>query len=290
MRRRPDPATILPAALRVDASRRSQEGIRISLPGRGGTPVVPASARAALAKLAQAARPKLVRERPHTRYGAGWAGPAALEPPGTDLLRRLDYVVVDVETTGGACERGHRITEVCAVRVSGDGAITGEYATLVNPERPIPPAITALTRITQEMVEAAPRFEEIAEPFRGFLQGAVFVAHNAAFDWRFVGHEMLRVGEPAPTARVLCTVRLARKLVPEVSRRSLDALAWYFGVENEARHRAWGDARATAIILRRLLDRVDEHEVFCWQDLEKLMRKRARRRKRRASPQPMQDA
>lgn len=288
--KRRDPASILPAALRVDASRRAEEGIRISLPGMGGTPVTPASARAALRKLAKAARPKVVRERPHTRYGAGWAGPAEDQPPGTDLLRRLEYVVVDVETTGGAAERGHRITEICAVRVRGDGRVVDEYTTLVNPERPIPPGITALTRITQDMAESAPRFADIAGPFRTFLEGAVFVAHNAAFDWRFVGHELLRAGGAAPTGRVLCTVRLARKVVPEVPRRSLDALAYYFGVENEARHRAWGDARATAVIFRRLLDRVDEREVFCWHELEKLLRRRAPRRKRRASPEPMQDA
>lgn len=289
-RKKRDPASLLPAQLQVDASRRGEQGIRISLPGTGGTPVTPSSVRAALRRLAAAARPKVVRERPHTRYGAGWAGPAELEPSGNDRLRSLDYVVVDVETTGGACERGHRITEVCAVRVRGDGTMLGEYTSLVNPERPIPPAISALTRITAEMVDAAPRFAEIAEPLRAFLEGAVFVAHNAAFDWRFVGHELMRAGLPAPTARVLCTVRLARKVVPEVTRRSLDALTWYFGIENEARHRAWGDARATAIVFRRLMDRVDEREVFCWSELERLLRRRAPRRKRRASPQPMHEA
>lgn len=285
-----DPAEILPSAIRVDVSRRSEQGIRISLPGVGGTPVTPASAREALMKLARARRPKQVRERPHTRYGAGWAGPSSAAPPGTDLLRNLEYVVVDVETTGGAAERGHRITEVCAVRMRGDGTFVDEFASLVNPQRPIPPNITALTRITQAMADAAPRFADIAMPFHDFLRGAVFVAHNAAFDWRFVGHELLRAGGRAPVGRVLCTVRLARRVVPEIPRRSLDALSWFFGVENEARHRAYGDARATTVIFRRLLDRVDEREIFCWQDLEKLMRRRAPRRKRRASPEPMPDA
>jgi DNA polymerase III subunit epsilon len=285
---RQDPATLLAAPLRVDASRRSAEGIRISLPLKGGTPVTPAAVRAALAKVAP--RRKVVRERPRTRYGAGWAGPPEAAPPDTDLLRTLEYVVVDVETTGGAAEHGHRITEVCAVRVDGAGRVAGEFATLVNPERPIPPVISALTRISSEMVERAPRFEEIAADLRSFLEGAVFVAHNAAFDWRFIGSELVRAGQAPPIGRVLCTVRLARKVVPEVSRRSLDALSWFFGVPNEARHRAFGDARATARILTRLLDRVDEREIFCWGELETLMRRRAPRRKRRASPEPVRDA
>lgn len=291
-RRRKDPANGLPKELHVDTSRRASAGIRISLPGRGGTPLSPAAVRAALkeAKDArQANRRKVVRKRPHTRFGAGWAGPDHLAPPGSDLLRSLEYVVVDVETTGGSCERGHRITEVCGVRVRGDGTITDEFRSLVNPERPIPPFITALTRITPEMAAAAPRFEEIAVPFRAFLDGAVFVAHNASFDWRFVGHEILRAGGAPLVGRVLCTVRLARKVVPEIPRRSLDALSWFFDVENEARHRAWGDARATAIIFGRLLERVDDRCITSWEDLEMLLRTRAPRRKRRASPQPVPD-
>lgn len=275
----------------MDATQRSAQGIRIALPGKGGTPVTPAVVRAALER-ARAGQRKLrrVRERPRTRYGAGWAGPPEAEPPGSDVLRTLEYVVVDVETTGGAADRGHRITEVCAVRMSGNGRVTGEFATLLNPERPIPPAVSALTRITQAMVESAPRFADVAGELRTFLNGSVFVAHNAAFDWGFIGVELERAGLAAPTGRVLCTVRLARKVVPEVSRRSLDALSWYFGVPNEARHRAFGDARATARIFSRLLDRVDEREIRCWSELETLLRRRTPRRKRRASPEPMRDA
>ena len=112
-KRRRDPARVLPPEIQVDASRRETDGIRISLPGRGGTPLTPKALRAALEKIK---RPLMrVRERPHTRYGAGWAGPPHLARPGDDALRTLDYVVVDVETTGGACERGHRITEVLDV-------------------------------------------------------------------------------------------------------------------------------------------------------------------------------
>ena len=279
---------MLPPEIRVDTSRRSSHGIRISLSAPAVSAGVSPAQRAALAHAGR--MPMRIRDRPHTRYGAGWAGPSELALPGTDRIRSLEYVVVDVETTGGACDSGHRITEVCAVRVSGDGAITGEFTTLVNPDRYIPPAITQLTRITHDMVSFAPRFDEVAPELRDFLEGAVFVAHNAAFDWRFVAYELVRACLEPLYARVLCTVRLARKIVPEVSSRSLDALSWYFGVENEARHRAFGDARATALIFQRLLDRMDEREIERWEQLETLMRKRGPRRKRRASPQPVWDA
>lgn len=271
-----DPLSLLPAGLVADASQRGAQGIRISL----AAPKPPLQLRL----------PGL-RTRRKYRQAAFWAGPAELRPAASDALRGLEYAVVDVETTGGSMVQGHRITEICAVRLAGDGRRLGEFATLINPLRPIPPAIMALTRITHEMVQDAPRFEEVALSLAAFLEGAVFVAHNAPFDWRFVSAELERAAVRVPHARVLCTVRLARHVVPEIPRRSLDALSYFFGIENEARHRAFGDARATARIFRRLLDRVDEREVVEWGQLETLLRRRApRRRKRSAMPMPMEDA
>lgn len=210
--------------------------------------------------------------------------------PGDDVtIRSLEYAVVDVETTGGAWSRGHRITEVAAVRIRGDGTFLDEYRSLVNPDRPIPPVISALTRITADMVRVAPRFDEVAADLAHVLSGAVFVAHNAMFDWRFVGAELARANRHL-AGRSLCTVQLARKVVPEVTSRSLDALSWFFNVHNEARHRAWGDARATTIIFRRLLDRLDTLEVNRWNELQELLRRRAKRRRRIASPHSAPEA
>ncbi|MBI4410689.1 MAG: 3'-5' exonuclease [Gemmatimonadetes bacterium] len=203
-----------------------------------------------------------------------------LDPP----LRELDYVVVDVETTGGSWSRGHRITEVAAVRLDGRGRFLAEYCTLVNPARPIPHYVSALTRITDEMVRDAPRFHEVAVELRRVLCGAVFVAHNAGFDWRFLGAELDRALSWQPAEPVLCTVRLARRVVPEVRSRALGALTDYFGIVNEARHRAYGDARATGALFRRLLERVEEREIRCWSGLEDLLRRRPPRRKRTALP------
>jgi DNA polymerase-3 subunit epsilon len=232
---------------------------------------------------------------PYEVVGGRFAEPRAIygasqDARGTDRIRELEYVVVDVETTGGAPSRGHRMTEFGAVRMRGDGTIIDEYESLVNPLRHIPAFITNLTNITPQMAYTAPLFSEIAEDVRSILDGAVFVSHNAQFDRRFVGMELGRVGVPMFN-RTLCTVRLARKTVTEVQARSLDSLQYFFGVENYARHRAMGDARATALIFRRLLDRLDDHEVTSWSELESFLRRRkAKKKKRVASPQPVLDA
>jgi DNA polymerase III epsilon subunit family exonuclease len=204
-------------------------------------------------------------------------------------LDTVEYVVVDVETTGGAHIRGHRMTEIAIVRLDANGRKTHEYSTLINPERLIPYEITKLTRIDQHMVEGAPRFEDVAHDIRHLLDGRVFVAHNAAFDWGFVNAELIRTTGRPLLGKRLCTVRLARKVVPEIRRRSLDALSYFFDVHNEARHRAYGDARATAHIFRRLLDRVWDREIDTWQALDRFVRAPKPKPKRSALPQPIED-
>lgn len=173
--------------------------------------------------------------------------------PALRALREESFVVVDVETTGGSPGGGHRVTEVAAVRVEG-GEVREHFATLVNPERRIPGMITSLTGITDAMVARAPRFREVAETLAEFLEGRVFVAHNAPFDWGFVRAELAEAVGEVPEMRKLCTVRMTRRLVPRLRRRNLDAVARHFGVPIEGRHRAFGDAFATARILIRLLD------------------------------------
>jgi DNA polymerase-3 subunit epsilon len=206
-------------------------------------------------------------------------------------LREEEWVVVDLETTGGSPYRGHRVTEVAAVWVSG-GKVTDSYSSLVNPDRPIPGMITSLTGITHEMVAGAPRFHQVAPKVAEAIEGRVFVAHNAAFDWRFLCHEMQQATGMAPRGKTLCTVRLARKLLPELPSRGLDALSLYFGVEIESRHRALDDAVATAHILCRLIEMLEERGASDWNGLEEVLGKRAKRkpRKRKATPQSMEAA
>ena len=214
--------------------------------------------------------------------------PASVRSQAISLLEE-EWVVVDVETTGGAPERGHRVTEVAAVRVS-QGRVTDTYCTLVNPERRIPSMISTLTGITDAMVASAPPFRDVAPAVADTLRGRVFVAHNAAFDWRFLCAEMDRALGYQLDGRQLCTVRLSRKLLPHLPSRSLGALADYFGLNIASRHRALDDAVATAELLVRLFDMLAEREIHDWEAVEGLLRKRAPRRKRRAMPRSMDSA
>ena len=204
-----------------------------------------------------------------------------------DELASLSYVVVDVETTGTSPWSGDRITEIAAVVVR-DGVVAETFETLVNPERSIPPMITNLTQINWEMVKDAPRFRDICEDLVRVLSGHVFVAHNADFDWRFVTHEVQRATGQRLSGRRLCTVRLARRVLPQLRSRRLDSVANYYGVEILARHRAAGDAVATAHVLLRLLDEARDRECRGWDDLQRLLGERFDRgpRPRRPSAMP----
>lgn len=202
-------------------------------------------------------------------------------------LHALEYAVVDVETTGGSPLMGHRLTEVAVVCVRGDGELVGEYATLVNPFRPIPRGITRITNITDDMVAVAPPFRDVALTVRRATEGRVFVAHNAGFDLRFLGIELLRATGSRYQRDPLCTVRMSRRLLPEVRRRNLDSVCRYFGIPIEPRHRALGDARATARLLVRLLERAQERSIHSWGTLETLLSRSKKRRKRSALPRSM---
>lgn len=205
--------------------------------------------------------------------------------PALDRIDSLSFVVVDVETTGTSVLFGDRITEVAAVVVR-DGAIVDTFETLVNPQRPIPYFVTALTHITWDMVKDAPTFEQVAPRLMSALSGHVFTAHNAKFDWRFVSTEILRATGNRIQGRQLCTVKLAKRLLPQLPRRSLDHLARYYGVTNRARHRAGGDALATAECLVKMLHHANEAGLYTWADLQRFAGARAPRKKRRTSAMP----
>ena len=204
-----------------------------------------------------------------------------------DKLDELSYVVVDVETTGGRSFGSDRITEIAAVVVQG-GEITRVYETLVNPQRPIPPIVSALTRITWDMVKRAPTFRDVVAEVASVLRGHVFVAHNVGFDWRFVTTEIARATGERMEGRRLCTVKLARRLLPNLQRRSLDYLARHYGVEITARHRAGGDAVATAKVFLRMLRDAREQGCTTWSDLDALTKSpsQGRRKHRRRSSMP----
>ena len=259
----------------------------------------------------RAARSAQSGTRPNTRPGeptqtrpraprASTALPTPALPGDDDRLDALPYVVVDVETTGGSPDHGHRITEIAAVVVEG-GEVREVYETLVNPERGIPPEIMRLTGITWEMVRDKAPFASVCDDVVGALAGRVFVAHNVAFDWRFVSSEVARASGQQLEGRRLCTVRMSRKLLPQLRSRSLGYVAeWYgatrfaetyfearHGRERPWRHSAAGDAVATAHCLLRLLADAREHGVGTWGEMERWLSggtAAARRRRRSAMP------
>ena len=176
----------------------------------------------------------------------------SFEDLGTPLAETT-FCVVDLETTGGSpftCA----ITEVGAVKVRG-GEVLGEFQTLVNPREPIPTFIAMLTGITDAMVVTAPPLEEVLPSFLEFAGDAVLVAHNAGFDTRFLATSAERLGYRKLENPVVCTVRLARRLVrDEVPNLRLATLAKAMRSPTEPNHRALADARATTDVLHALLE------------------------------------
>ncbi len=218
-----------------------------------------------------------------SRFAVDSAGLWSLQAGLGKALSDLSFAVVDVETTGGRAGGGDRITEIAIVEVRG-GAVVDEYSSLVNPGRSIPSMIVRLTGITGSMVLDAPYFEHIAPEVQARLSDRVFVAHNAGFDYAFVRYELQQALGEADLGSTLCTVRLARGLIPRLRRRNLDELARHYGISIHARHRAHGDALATARILIRLLDEAAHEGIHDLAALRKNLRRRNRRRSRR-SPQ-----
>jgi len=215
------------------------------------------------------------------------AGRSRTPAGASDALHALSYVVVDTETTGGSHWLSDKITEIAAVVVR-NGEIVEVFETLVNPQRPIPPVVSRLTNITWDMVKDAPTFDRVVPDLMRVLEGNVFVAHNANFDWRFITSEISRTTGRQLRGRRLCTVKMARKVLPQLSRRSLDHVARFYGVEIRNRHRAGGDALATAKCLVRMLSDLADRGCGTWGDLQTVLRAPAgRRRKRRPSGMPM---
>lgn len=159
------------------------------------------------------------------------------------------YAIVDIETTGGLVKRD-KITEIAIVIYDGD-AVIDQYQTLINPERSIPPYISEMTGITNDMVAEAPLFCEVAKDIVLKTEGAIFVAHNARFDYGFLREEFSRLGYTY-TRKQLCTVRLSRKMLPQLKSHSLDSLIRHFELKVDNRHRALDDALATVEVFRRI--------------------------------------
>ena len=203
--------------------------------------------------------------------------------PGTPLSE-LCYAVVDVETTGGSYGHGHRMTEIAIYEVRC-GVVEDEYRSLVNPGRSIPRHIAALTGINDRMVASAPFFDHIAADVLERLEGRIFVAHNVRFDWGWVSRQLAEALGEVPDVERLCTVQMARRLLPRLRRRNLDEVARHYGIDVADRHRAHGDALATARILIRLLDEAGREGLADLDALRAFLQKRGRRSRPRQGQQ-----
>jgi len=218
------------------------------------------------------------------------------------VLRDASFLVVDVETTGLSAAN-HRITEIAIVRLEA-GAITESFQTLVNPEQYISPFITRHTGITNAMVYGKPTFRELLPEINKFLlfgqphpaspdlpagiRGTIIplsqqeeglrarfsptlAGHNVKFDQGFLAQSFAREGHSFELAAgLLCTCRLARRLLPQLRSKSLRSVQDYFGIKNPQQHRALGDAEATAKILARFIEMAGEMEIETLEDFLRL--------------------
>lgn len=167
------------------------------------------------------------------------------------------YAIVDIETTGSYAD-ANGITEI-SIQVFDGREVVQRFETLVNPMHRIPPYIAAMTGITDQMVETAPLFEEIAEKVYEILRDKVFVAHSVNFDYSFVKSQLQFCGYYLDENK-LCTVRLSRKILPGYMSYSLGKLCHNLGIRHVNQHRAGGDTDATVELFKLLLQNdVDGH-------------------------------
>ena len=168
------------------------------------------------------------------------------------------YAIVDIETTGSyAAANG--ITEI-SIQVLEEGMVVQKFETLINPLHKIPPYISAMTGITNEMVSEAPLFEEIAEEVYELLKDKIFVAHSVNFDYSFVKSQLQYCGFELNTPK-LCTVRLSRKIIPGYQSYSLGKLCNSLGIRHINQHRAGGDTDATVALFQMLLANDKEGQI-----------------------------
>ncbi len=174
-------------------------------------------------------------------------------------MKKNLYAIVDIETTGGFANN-NGITEIAIVLHDGINIID-TYETLINPNQPIPPFIQSLTGISNDMAAQAPQFEEVADKIYHLLKDAVFVAHNVNFDYSFVHHFLAKAGYPIQSKK-LCTVRLSRKIIPGYPSYSLGKLCRQLNIPVKGRHRAMGDAEATALLFSLLVNQDHENHIL----------------------------
>ncbi len=192
-------------------------------------------------------------------------------------LNEISFLVIDLETTGGAPHLGAGITEIGAVKVRA-GEVLGEFKSFIDPQHPVPAYITDLTGITDEMVFQAPTIAQIFPSlleFMGSPEETVLVAQNAPFDLSFLTYSARTHGFDWPKYPVLDTAIIARKVLSrdEVPNCKLGTLAEFFGTQTTPNHRALDDARATVDVFHGLLERLGSHDIYTLEELNNFGKK-----------------
>ncbi len=183
------------------------------------------------------------------------------------------FAIIDIETCGGKFEyrRGH-VIEIC-ILIHDGLSVVDKFSTLINPQCYISPTFVRISGITNEMVESAPTFAQVAKKIWDMTEGKIFVAHNVGFDYGFIKEEFASFGAKFKRD-TLCTVRLSRKLIPGKKSYSLGNLCESLGIDNEARHRAEGDAVATAKLFDILMQIKSDHPHYKNKGVDELMVRR----------------
>jgi DNA polymerase III subunit epsilon len=201
------------------------------------------------------------------------------------LIRDATFVVTDTETTGTNASDG-RIIEIAAVKVRG-GEVIDRFTQLINPGRAVPWRITQITGISTAMVFDQPSAREVMPAYCEFLGDGIMVAHNLGFDERFINSEFARCDLPMLRLGSICTLKLARRLLRGLRSKGLASLADFYGIKIVGRHRALGDAEATAHVMLRLFDILEnEHGIRVSRrpsSLSRTVRTRRSRSQRRIS-------
>lgn len=179
------------------------------------------------------------------------------------------YAVVDIETSGGN-PINEKIIEIAIITFDGE-RIIDEYSTLVNPEKVISPFISTFTGITNSMVQNAPKIKDIADQIIKHTEGKIFVAHNVKFDYNFIKHELKQLGIKF-SRKTMDTVQLSRKTFPQYKSHSLGNICRDLNIPIDNRHRALGDAKATTVLLKKIIEKHNENflEEYLIEESKKL--------------------
>jgi DNA polymerase III epsilon subunit family exonuclease len=199
---------------------------------------------------------------------------------GETRLSETTFAVLDLETSGGSPKSGAGITEIGVVKVRG-GTILGTFQSFIDPGHSLPPFITQLTGITDEMLLSAPYIDEVLPTLFEFLGTAdetVLVAHNSPFDMSFLKAAALAHEYPWPNYLTVDTARLARAVLDrdEVINCKLGTLATFFNAQTSPTHRALDDAMATVDVLHGIIERLSGHQVWTFEEMRNFPSKKRR--------------